>query len=429
MHDLAAEALAAVEDPREPMVSYIRVNLARDLPPARLERAVCLLLAANPKLRASARFEGRHLVWDDPAEDVATLAERVIVAQPVADFLNARIPLAPGPIWRLVLEASSLHIAVHHALCDGTAIFRILEGLFRAIEDDAAGRDVTAPLSASDREKNVVGGDRSDGFVVGRTILKKTFWARLYPPVLLGPRTPRDGTRCHQLYHTLDRARFGELRRALIDGASLRNLTDTLLMALHLAVDEEVRRAGRVRTGGDDRIGVLVPLDLRGVEPVEGALCNCVGTVTIVSYRRDRRDVARLLLRIQKQTRRFEEERRRSSSMAILRHFARRAERGLPPPRYTPTTANWRFDNTACLSHIPRVDFSGPGADWVGGVFGAPPVQTPMGLSIGVGGHKGRLEVCMRYSDACLEPDRAQALFGRFLELLTTLPRLVAEAT
>jgi NRPS condensation-like uncharacterized protein len=439
--DLISEGMVLADHPEEPMVIRVRYILAA-LPDAKLYELPALLaatkkvLAANPRLLAafSVSKERTALRLASGADlDAAAAAIWQDQGTSVESFERLRMSFDQAPLFRLRLtREDGLMLAAHHALFDGRAGMMLLAVLLGALLggeapnlDPPAVQEPKLPL-------------RTRIALVLRLTwesLAQRIVAMRHPPVLLGPKETLFGTGhafvSRETSDEMLKERLARVRAAVPECT----LNDYLITALHLTIDEDLasqRAAGRVH-GGDDRISVMVPVDLRKGRPGAGVLANLSASAPVVSFSKQRKDPLSLLKSVQARmadVRRMHLAHASVRSLGFLRkigffRLCRRVlmQHGLPRRAVNNDKTFWRYVDTVLLSNVGEPRFPPEISPYIVRIIGFAPVVPPMGLSICFGSGS-RSTINFHSSDATLSEDKSKWLMDRMLSWTETLASL-----
>ncbi|MEU8376613.1 non-ribosomal peptide synthase/polyketide synthase [Micromonospora sp. NPDC048894] len=242
-------------------VMRIHLDLAGDVDPAALRRALAAVLARHPVLRSAVRHEGLSR---------PVLAVHTAPGVPWDDEPGGPIDVTVAPLLRAALEAlpeggRRLTITCHHMVLDGWSVPVLLRELLQAYHGElpAAG-----PRPYRDYLAWLAGRDRRSSLQAWTTAL-----AGAEPTRVAAPHTPR---RPERLTAALDAAQTARLAaRARAAGVTV----NAFVRAAWAAV------VGRLTGRSDVVVGVTVagrPAELIGVEEMAGLFINTVPLRAVV---------------------------------------------------------------------------------------------------------------------------------------------------
>jgi hypothetical protein len=140
--------------PKYPMSMIVRLRFAGQLDRRATTEALETVIARHPLLRAKVRkTQSGRLEWTTAADRAAEISW---IEDPGDDRLPAMQPIdlfsEPGlKSWASAdSQRSSLVLQVHHAVCDGKAVFQVLDDFVRSHAHISAGNQSAMELSPCD---------------------------------------------------------------------------------------------------------------------------------------------------------------------------------------------------------------------------------------------------------------------------------------
>ncbi|MEO7556134.1 MAG: condensation domain-containing protein [Acidimicrobiales bacterium] len=412
------DAVGALDNPLEPWSVQLEVGVTGRLDEPRLRAAIAAAMARHPMARARAvpaRLSDRHARWEitatpnlDPLRIVdCPRFEDLDAAR--AELYSTAIPLTESPPLRLALahrpQGDLLLLNVNHAAFDGFGAVRFLRSIARAYTGEADPAPVVELDEARDIERHLAAPDRRT-----RARRFKLLGSWLLDMTRPTARFAADPTSADAGYGFCQISLPADLSAALTGRPATVN--DLLVGALHLAI------AGwnAEHDAECDRVGVLVPVNLRPQEWREDMATNLVLQARIVSTVDDRTHVKSLLRSVREQS-----DRLKSGEGAALFELLRRwatwpvwAKRLLSPAL---TATGNRLVDTAILSNLGRLDAPefGPDAGETTECWFSAPTRMPCGLSVGAVTLDKRLHLSFRYHRSLLSDEAGRRFAHRFL--------------
>lgn len=427
--DLIAQLMALKDDVREPMTNHMRVSFVPGREPSLedLKRATADLFTRHPRLQLAFVLDAQGMRWQgEPGLGVEGLVERAWEhnALPLHDFQQLPIATQTPPLLRLrYSQEDGLSAAVHHCVVDGRAqLLLSLEFLASAFGQALPAPEIIPIGSIGRRRPSML------GLLV--ELLRRAWRSLFNPPVFLGG-LKRFGTRQVHLEAVIPRERSEALfakARARIGHVTW---NDVLLTAFHLALGDlaDERRGKGLVAGGNDRISIMTPMDLRRWVLPKEPLINWSSYISSASFAAERKGSPWDLLK--KTSVRMGTAKllgldygmvwvgRFAAWLGLYRKGqAHRLKHGVSMRARQPDSQGWRGLDTATLTNLGRLQMPPWMAERVAGFYGAPPVFPPMGVGLMAGSTSLGLHIGLRASNATLEPQDAQALLQRFLERL-----------
>lgn len=420
------ESCQYLDSADEPWSVHVEARVAGRIDEQRLRGAVARALSSHPlaRVRRADRPRRRRLLWEIPL-DPDIDAVRVLACPDDASLAHARtrlqslvLPLGTSPPLRLWLarhpDGDSIMLNVHHAASDGIGALRLLRSVARAY---AGWPDpVLVPLHA--RAPAVLTATAPSRPALGR-------WAVLLHELreAAGPfaRVAADGGRDHPGYGCHQLALSTEQTASLLDHRPpWCTVNDMLLAALHVTIE----RWNADRLKPSDRVGVLMPVNLRPPGWHHEVVGNYSFSVPVVTRCDDRVDLKTALAAVRARTWMLKAEGLAAVPLTLLVGL-----HGLPVPVKRATArllATGPMVPTAMLSNLGRITeplWFGAELGEASEVWFSPPAKMPLGLAVGAVTASGRLHLSFRYRHPLLGPVAA-VRFGR--SYAETLSELVA---
>lgn len=412
------DAVGALDNPLEPWSVQLEVGVTGRLDEPRLRVAIAAAMARHPMARARAvpaRLSDRHGQWEiTPTPNLDPL--RVVDCPRLEDLDAARaelysiaVPLTESPPLRLALahrpQGDLLLLNVNHAAFDGFGAVRFLRSIARAYTGEADPEPAVDLDEARDIERHLAAPDRRTR--AGRFKLLGSWLLDVTRPTA---RFAADPTTADAGYGFCQISLPADLTLALTGGSATVN--DLLVGALHLAI------AGwnAEHDAECDRVGVLVPVNLRPQAWRDDVATNLVLQARIVSTIDDRTHAKTLLRSVSAQSKRLKSG-EGAALFELLRGWASWpvwAKRLLSPAL---TATGNRLVDTAILSNLGKLDAPdfGPDAGETMECWFSAPTRMPCGLSVGAVTLNKRLHLSFRYHRSLLSDEAARRFAHRFL--------------
>lgn len=412
--NLVEEIWQLREPPDETANIHVELRVAGTLDEDRLREAICAAVAVHPMARA--RRVARRVLLRPPLWQVEASARRdILCALTCADtaalaaarvaFYDRLIPLDEAPALRFLLAhrpgGDTLLLNAHHAITDGVGALRLLGSVARAYAGQSDSVPAIDPLAARDI-KGVPGAARAPRRPVGDR-------------AFVAPEGGCLGQGFGFLQLQVPPEKAGRLNPRRFEPSA--TLNDLLLAALHRAIAEWNAR----HRCACDSIAVYMPVNLRPADWRDELVINHSAGAKVTSTPAERTSARALMAAITQQTRWI-----KSAPIAAG---------GLDLPSWTRNLIphvlavvcrlmGTRVENTAVLSNLGRLDdlpqFEADAGPVTELAF-SPPCGMPMGLSLGVVGTRGGLQVVFRYRRALFDDDAARRFAEAFGEWLFRL--------
>jgi NRPS condensation-like uncharacterized protein len=415
------QAVHVLDTPAEPWTIQLELGIEGRLDEERLRTALAEAVARHPMARVRqipARPSDKTWWWEvAPGPDVDPL--RVVDCPDEGSLIAARaelysraVPLVESPPFRLWLvrgrHSDRLLLNATHAAFDGYGCLRLLQSVARAYRGEPDPSPEVDLSQARDVERLLQTGD-AEGRKRRARLLGSKLTDLVKPPARLVAEgaSPAPGYGFHQ-------AVLSEDQTARLDKESGPTVNDLLLAALHLAVQAWNEAHGRET----DRVGVLVPVNLRPKEWREDVVTNLVLDARVLTTAPQRASPRAVLEAVSAQSQLIKEG-AGPALIEVLRPW------GVLPlwakqPLSPFLSLAGRLVDTAVLSNLAVLkeppDFGADAGTTVEAFFSAP-TRMPCGVSIGAVTVGGRLHLSFRYR----HPQFDQEAAGRFAE------RFVAE--
>ncbi|MDQ4098655.1 MAG: hypothetical protein M3144_12410 [Actinomycetota bacterium] len=410
-----------LDTPSEPWTIQLELGLEGRLDEERLRSAVGDAITRHPMARVRqlpARPNDKTWWWEvAPGPDVDPL--RVVECPGESSLTAARgelysrpVPLVEAPPFRLWLvrgqQRDRLLLDATHAAFDGFGCLRLLQSVARAYRGDPDPIPAVDLTEARDVMRLLRAGDAKGRSRRVRLLGSKAI-DLVRPPARLADEggSPAPG---YGFHHQV----LSEDQTAGLDKESGPTVNELLLAALHLGV-QAWNDAHRRET---DRVGVLVPVNLRPKEWRQDVVTNFVLDARVLTTSAERTTPQRVLEAVSAQSRQIKE----GAGPALIELL--KPWSGLPlwakQPLSPFLSLAGRLVDTAVLSNLSVLreppDFGEEAGQTIEAFFSAP-TRMPCGLSIGAVTVGGRLHLSFRYR----HPQFDQAAAGRFAD------RFVAE--
>lgn len=393
------------------------------LDPDRLAEAVELAARHHPMAAVRCARDGdptAHWVVDEtPSVEVTQVGDASLDAFRT-QFYGERLDLSTAPPFRVALargaapgdgDGDRVLFCTSHVPMDGVGTLRLVRSVCRAYRGDP----LVDPIEVSTaRRRYAAYGDSTRG-TVRRAVetLSRLVTALRDPPARLAREGGTDDPRWGFHHRRLDPGLVTRLTDGCPAGVSV---NDALLAALHRAVASWNAAHDRPT----DRVSLMVPVNARPSSSFYEGVGMYAPFVSVATDRADRRDPARTLAAVRRQTRRV----RSHDSAAWVTDvldllgpaLAPVVRRGVP---WLLDRTDYRLVDTAVLSNLGRVP-SLPGftADAPTGVWFSPPTVMPMGVGIGVATHDGAMRLAVRYAFEQFDTDAVERFTDRYVEQL-----------
>ncbi|MBW3576766.1 MAG: hypothetical protein KY462_03305 [Actinobacteria bacterium] len=416
------EAIHLLNSEAEPWSVHVEVRVEASLEEDRLRSAVARALDRHPMARArktaTERRAEHRFYWEitpeaelDPLGVIDCPNDHALAAARV-DLQSLRVPLAESPPLRMRLarhpQGDVVMLNVNHAASDAFGAVRLLRSVARAYAGEEDPVPDIDPLRARSL-RGLAGTDDAPTKVRRAALLAEKVRDLAFPPARIAADegSPRPGYGFHHVSFDRDRT------KALVDLQLPGTVNDVLLAALNLAI-AAWNREHRVTT---NRIGVMVPINMRPNQWREEIVGNLLLPVRVSTDRGDRGSLRSLLAAIVRQTRRIKEGGTAAALMEVLGRSP-----ALPLGAKEATSPLLRLSgarllDTALLSNLARLDDPpnfGPQAGDTVEVWFSAPARMPLGLSIGVVTVAGRMHLVFRYRHPLFGPDAARRFAERY---------------
>jgi len=431
--------------PEYPMSIIARLRFAGELDREVTMEALATVVASHTLLRAKVhKTPAGRLKWIAAADSPPVISwfdgmghDRLPAMQPIDLFLEAGSKFWATADW----QQSSLVMQIHHATCDGKAVFQILDDFVRSYARISAGKQSTTQLSPFDPQ--CLPGRGSFGLTVGK-------YLRMLPLQLLG--LSRVGMfflqrpvplleRIAAIPRALP-AGFPEVKAASLDVEEVRKLSaaaadakvtvnDWLVRDFFVAIDDF--RARHATTTCGEWIRIAVPMDLRHEAGNRMPAANVVSMVFLDRTPKHIGDPAGLLRSIHAE---MDSIRRRRLGLIFI--VALWGVRLLPGG-----LAKWVNRNccetTCVLSNLGRVMAASPlprcnerivaGNVVLDGVDFFAPVRSGTAVSMALVYYAGGLRLCMQYDSRRITEAQADDLMATYLRKIRTSLDTASRAT
>jgi hypothetical protein len=432
-----------LESAADPSLIQLETLVQGHLDPAALESALAGALAADPAARrhlAAASPWRRRLHWEAAAPDAPAAGARSRPgrdARPLTvatwrttgqlaalrEWVSAwPIPLRDRAV-RLILAIGPEHDVVilqtHHAAFDGISSLALLSAIgavYRECAGDVAGLGPETVSLPAPRPAGTAGqaGTRGAGRTSG-------------PLARIAVRLPGVVTRVAARTTWSDRPGYGSVQRSMPvprpprrGSGPFPTVNDLLVAALIRAVDRWNAAQGQP----SGRIRISVPVNDRDRQGRWAEPGNQTRLIRVTASGRERADPARLLARVEAQTRAGKQRpsvgldatsRLLATGWAptAVKRLAARLARRVAAPVCTDTAL---LSNLGAFPDPPS--FSGDGTEpvWFSG-----PAQMPRGLGVGAVTTAGRLHLCVHYRHVLLDRGAAADFTALYCQALDEL--------
>ena len=423
------EAILHLERASTPWNIQVEVGAAERLDEGRLSAAVRATCARHPLLRsrlqAFSPLDRRYRWQVEPADAeldlhpvrVVDCPDEATLAKIRTELYSPEIPLDTTPPLRVVLARRSdrdlVMVATSHVPTDGMSVLRLVRTLVRSYRGEEDPED-PVPLAEA-RDLSALGarslGERVDRALEGARKLGEA----LSSPSRIADADVVDRDGFGHVHARLTAEQTGRLVAGRPSGVSV---NDVLLAALHLTV----QRWNDARGTSTERVGLLMPVNLRPPAWSTEVVGNYASFVTVSTDPEDRADLGTAARAVAQQTGDLRRA-ARAGGLKDLMDLVNPLPLGLKRvmPKLLPATGD-RFVDSAVLSNlgraVPHPSFVAEGAEdpddaelWF-----SPPARMPMGVGIGVVSTASRLHLVLRHQYRRLGPEAGQD----FLDLFTT---------
>ena len=419
------EAVYNLESTFEPWNVQLELPSTERIDAARLTEAVRTAAGHHPLARARRRQPesgDTAYTWEIPADPPAVDVESV-AATDLADyrtrFYGERIDLSLAPPFRVALVREGgvdggdrVLFCTSHVPMDGVATLQFARSTVRAYRGDP----LESPPGTFAERRTVLDdlGSNSVTDRIGRALdgLSRVTEA-LDEPTRIATDGEADEPGWGFHHRELDATLVDRLVGDRPDGVSV---NDAMLAALHLAIDDWNDGHGE----RSRRISLMMPVNARPSEWFYEGIGMYAPFVSVTTHPSSRRDPARTLRKVARQTRQVK---RRDGAAWVTEALdlfppwlpvgAKRAV-----PRLLETT-DYRFLDTAVLSNLGRVpSFPGFEAESPAELWFSPPTMMPMGVGVGVATHEGALRLSVRYSRRQFDAAAAERFTDAYVERL-----------
>jgi len=430
---LVDEAVQLLDDDRAPWSIQLEVRAVGRLDEDRLRHGLDCALDAHPMARARRVASGS---WTSRDRWALGLDEQVDILRVLecadddhleaarAELQSLRVPLTKSPPLRVWLArhpgGDVLMLNVHHAAMDAFGALRVLRSIARGY---AGEPDPGAPIAFDDARQlpaRLVKADLA-------TRLRRTLAlaVRLRDLVTPPARVARDGGSSRPGYGFQTRVLTVSETDSMVAAADPATVNDVLLASLHLTI-----AAWNAEHGvACERIGIVVPANLRPVEWSQEVAGNFALPARISTGRRSRRSRRAVIASITAQTGRKKRSGIGTAFLELLGPAGRlpvRVRRAAL--RHSPFTGG-RMVDTSMFSNLGLVgeplDFGGE-IGLATEMWFSPPARMPLGVSVGAVTVGGRLHLVFRHRHQQFGDDAARRFADRYM---TELGHLAAQLT
>jgi NRPS condensation-like uncharacterized protein len=418
------ETIMHLQDARSPW--NVQVELAVDgrVDEATLHLAVGACARRHPMARARLapwRRSDRSYSWRFAEEaDVCPVRLARCPDEPALEELRRRlhgerIELDTSPGFRVVLARCPARdvvlLSANHVVADGVGALRLMQSIARAYLGVDDPLDASPLHEARDLEGLLAPDDRAERWARRREVVRRVREA-LDPPARLvgrGPGGPPGVVFVCRVVELDDAP-------ALAQRAPGTSVNDVLLAALHLTV------AGWNTSAGTppDRVGVMMPVNLRPPERFWEVVGNFASMVSISTRPADRVDMRTAATAVAAQTREIRRE-VRARGLVDLFDVATRFPVGVKraTSRLVPFLGAERLIDTAVLSNLgrlaepPTLDGQPPEQLWF-----SPPCDRVCSVGVGVVTVGQSLMLSVRYRRELFDRTAAEAFTEQFVARL-----------
>ncbi|MFN2496330.1 MAG: condensation domain-containing protein [Pseudonocardiaceae bacterium] len=405
---LLDEAILHFQDARSQWNVQFELGTDRHLEEARLRQAVLACCRRHPlararlapwkKLDSSYQWEVMDELDLDPVR-AANCPDEAALERIRAELYNPPLELDTAPVLRIVLarrpDGDLVLMSVSHLIADGVGAVRLMQTISRVYRGEPDPPDPLPLAQARDLGSFLAPRNRSEKRARHLEGLRRLREALDAPSRIAVVGGDRDGDGYGFVCRSLD---IGETTTpALVQRAAGMTINDVLLAALHLTVqawntDHEV---------STDRVGVLMPVNIRPAERFWEVVSNFTSLVTVSTSPEDRADLATATEAVAEQTKQFRRE-DRAFGLYDLLDATKKApvlvKRAIP--RMLPYTGD-RFMDTVMLSNLGRIPepptFAAEPDPPVPELWFSPPCDPACGAAIGVATIGDRLTLVTRY--------------------------------
>ena len=415
---LTAELFALKDESREPMISYVRLDLSGQLSETGLlewQAATKKLLQRFPILSKEFILSEKNYDWKNSKFSLDELNQRIWKWNALSDqdFQNKYFSVEQAPLLHLKKTDQGLLMAVHHVLIDGGSLFNITAFLFSSVLKQNQSWQL-----AEIKEEHFPPGLFL--FAVKESL--KRFCLSLFsPPVFMGQSTERFSSAGHIFV-----ARSLALEK--VKKTSGTTMNDLILVAYHQALGKMVAE----KNLSLQRISILTAINLRQWHKSPEELCNWSSNVACESFSFERKKTLKQFLQIIHQRMNAQKSKVAAFSMLKTLEWADRAGLLLKGRKHrlryrTPTriqngkvkTKGSTFLDTAILSNVGPLPKDFPGYQFIRHFYCVPPVLPPTSVAIGVTAVGAELNFYLRASDCHFDQKKAEILLDILLKTLT----------
>lgn len=426
---LLDEALLHLQEARAQWNVQLELDTGQHIDETALRKAVFSCCRRHPLTRARLgpwkRLESsyRWHITDELDLDPVRVVEcpdSAALARIRAEIYTPALDLEVSPAMRIVLArrpgGDLVLMSVSHLVADGVGAVRLMQSIARAYRGEPDPPDPLPLEQARDL----------GSFLTPRTRGEK--WARQLEAVRRFREAVDSPSRIAVAGGT-DQDGFGFTYRELELGAATtptltqreRGITinDVLLAALHLTV-ADWNRAHEVPT---DRVGVMMPVNIRPADRFWEVVSNLTSMVTVSTVPEDRADLATAAAAVSAQTNEVGRE-NRANGLYDLLDATKKTPLALKrlAPRLLPHTGD-RFVDTAMLSNLGRIpqpptlgdDPDSPATR----LWFSPPCDPTCSVAIGIATCDDQLTLVTRYRHEQFDAAAAESFTDSLISRIT----------
>ncbi|HXT42821.1 MAG TPA: condensation domain-containing protein [Pseudonocardiaceae bacterium] len=295
-----------------------------------------------------------------------------------------RVALARRPGGDLVLLATS------HTVADGVGAVRLMQTIARTYRGEPDPSDPLPLAEARDVGSFLAPKNRSEKWA-RKLELPRRLYEALDPPSRIAAVGGADRDGFGFVFRALD---IGKTTPGLVQRPPDTTINDVLVAALHRTVQSWNTQHG----ASSDRIGVMMPINIRPADRLWDVVSNLTSMVSISTEPDDRADLASATAAVAEQT---YEMRRNDRAYGLYDLLDAMKEAPLAVKRAVPRLIHLtgdRFVDTAMLSNlgrlpaVPSFGSKPPSELWF-----SPPCDPTCSLSVGVATCEQRLSLVTRY--------------------------------
>ncbi len=435
-----SKCLLALDSINEPMIAHQILNIEGEIDADRLNRAILSALKAHPQMRTILRskyFRTFQEVQEDLGEKALTVKDLAKLPDAnyercLSEWINQPLNLwKEFPFRALLLKKneveSSLIFTGHHIAVDGLGavlfIRKIFESYDKDVPEDSKSLD-DFPISRKGDE--ILQFARSQRPSVEHYYMKmiyslfhRFFIAPFHPPTRIFHDRSERSKGTDYCNRTIDPAEFGQIRSRA--KAARVTLNDVLLAACFRVIE----RWNSLHGKGSKCIRLMVPTFI-GPRGPKDVVSNQVAWVSLPTMPEDRADPVKLLHKVRVDMASIVKD-GIQYSLVYFYYFCSRFPQVVMRAMCRFLMITRIYVDTTFVSNVGVVWPEEWGELRIGSakivnMETAPPLVTPMGLSLGTYTYSGRLQVCLGYRTGLFSREKAQSFLDSYLEEIRNYP-------